>query len=322
MSKILPFTDYYINCYLNNMFTLLVAMNESYRLFAYENNYTYKIERDLNSGKNTFAIGYLLDTYLEAYNLVFEKKANANNINDFLYYKIPPLGEIVDLDAFLSNNCLDKDEILFVSVDLFYLIKGSPLYHTEHKSHYTLLCDFGEENCNILDEGLWGYGENTIQLNDLLLAFSKSSLRPSCYYHKIKKLSKFYDLNMQKIIENADRIIKDIQKIDVLCGEILEGQGYFMLVSTINKIINRHIGNSYLFNALHTEKNLPAFLCNEFCEKVKELSHKWALQKNIIMKQYSKCRNINYDEITTNMKSLLYLEMAMWQKFIEAMGDR
>lgn len=316
-----PFIDYYMNCYLNNLFSILITIDESYRLYAYENNYSYNIIHAENSDSSCFLLfEYLLEIYLKTYNTIFGKNITISNINDFLHYNIQPLGIEYSLntsDNFLYdiNQLLNDGYIFFMGVDLYFLIPQSPLYYKTHKNHYTIISSYEKNTYAVFDEGPFGYNKHHINDCQLTAAINNSTMNPKCFFFKIPKTVSPYIIDMNKIYNNAQRIIKEIKLIDY-DWFYRSKNNLIQYIENINKIVCRQQGNCLLFQYLFEKSLIKKTIANELIDDAKQLGHKWAIIKNYTIKINILNRIIENKKFKEDMISLLKEEISLWEKFL------
>lgn len=322
--NLIPFKDYYMNCYLNNLMTLLIHNDESYRLFSYENNYYYFLKEVTHSNEtcgkiNTFlSIEYVMEPYLEIYNYLFEKDIIAIESMDF-----PPLGTteylVNNVKQFLSEaeKLIKEDYILFIGADLFYLIPNSPVYHKIHRYHYTMMYEYNENLFMIMDEGPSGYDIQSVRKEQFEAAINNSKLIPKCFIYKNNtKDNKIphYTFNIERIIKNAKRICNEIACIS---SEALNIKSYEDIhIESLHRIMNRQYGNMLLFKSLSENNLLENSKAVLLYSKTFELYNRWLLFKNAIIKanMIKKMPDINLIEyILQQLKE----EHTIWKNFLE-----
>ena len=188
-----PLSNIWMNCYLNNMYSLILSEEPSYYDLLLENDYTYAF-----LGR----VGWYKCLTLSKHK-VYEicKKLNI--------WEMLAEGDIIEE---IAQHIIDGCAVM-ATVDLYEWLPLGLDYHKRHLLHDTMIGGFdsGEQLLYVFDDDINGYAEHTVSYNTFLGAYSSHTL-------KIVKLPKNFDpykLEVNTLKENAEFLV---HRIDSLCA--------------------------------------------------------------------------------------------------------
>ena len=329
-----PFSYFWLNCQLNNVFSVLVSVEPSYRFAAFLNDYSYNINKLPIGNHSTVRFLDLnykdgLKKYIQDV-LIYKKDILSNQDSPWskvvsiekYYFKSPDrfLEEIQDL--------LKNGQSISVGVNLYYWVMGSIAYEKYHYNHYSLITGYNEEKheYHTFDDDLFGYKLHMIPEERLCTAFSKSDLKePPAFLINVFDNVRPYKLTINDVLNCADTIRKNIASIDIdnlWDVDALEKdfcEAIDNCVINANRVVNRHIGNKFLFESLYTlgivkDKNS----IDKYMKIEDELIEGWIEVKNVIaMCKYSGKNILSIEKIDGLDKKLLRKEINIWTQVLE-----
>ncbi|MGE5558161.1 MAG: hypothetical protein ACM3WV_06050 [Bacillota bacterium] len=315
-----PFSDYWMDCRLNNIFSVIISRESSYKAAAYMNNYSYL----KHTGDYEKIIYFnLMDVkYLHA----FEK-----TIEECILRYEPYL---MSRDENITKQLIEpikKYKHVFLNVDLFYWIPGNLTYGHSHCDHYSLITgyDDNKKEYRAFDDDVKGYGLHLVPEERLIKAFLNSKYKdPPAFILYLRDEFQEYRLNISQVCRNAGRLIDELAAFDVTgmwevregCDEMKKPEAYqgvmTAYITGATKIMNRQIGNKLLFKYLFSLKHLKECHLTRLVNYADSLAKEWQKIKNILIraKLSSKVCNLNY--LRQHAFHLLSTEEAMWRDFL------
>lgn len=306
-----PYDEHYMNCYLNNLYSIACSYDKNYKLLSYKNDFHYSIIKNENKCKLHF--DYTNDFYLSIYNAIYNS-AHGQQLDIF---KIP-LGEkkeinlqtFKDVPSWLLNN-----QILFIIIDLFNFNNKNIFYNKIHREHFLLIIgyDQNKKEFMVLDNGNKGYGVYNIAYSNLYSLIDKDT--PHGYVLDISKVKLFNqaEINNDDIKNNANRLINETIFI---VNEISETSfprdysEYCELLIFVQRCFNRHISNKYLLEHLNTDKNIA--LNKLLFDINKKLISNWYNIRARMLKNTLAETEIQYEKIFQKLKLMFEDEIAFW----------
>lgn len=316
--NIQPFDDFWINCWVNGVFSIVNSIEPSFYKAVCMNDYYYKMLT--NHRDKTFvhpSVEYYKERY-EAYG------ALPDSCVESLFFK--------DEDNFLSEvkERLLINQVVLVMVDLFNWIPKSFTYHRYHWHHYSMVTGFDEEKrvFYVFEDDLDGFNMHEVTEDTFIDAFKNSAyyLYPSADFSPAKvinipdKISP-YKIDLQLIIKNAVRLKNEISDIDVSklwnMGEDSALESYIdFALPGINIISNRHKANGTLFKLLGTESMVDSELSEQFVYLAREIEEGWEKFKKLLGKSQLK-KQIDIVKIQGICGELFKKELNMWDFFTQ-----
>ena len=184
MEKILPFDEFWYDCFVNSKVSYLNAINGTYHNIMYVNDYEYSHYKFEGTGDNYFAI-----KFLESEN---SKKflSNLRIIEGHYKSKYFFMSEIQEM--------VIKGIILCPKVDLSIWNKWGKGYQNWKSYHYTMLIGYDREKENYMALEDDKYGKY------IIINQSKDDLEES-----IKSIQKWHDIGADYWVYDCDEIIPD-----------------------------------------------------------------------------------------------------------------
>jgi len=287
-----PYTEHYMNCYLNNLYSIACSCDNNYKLLSYQNEFSYAII------KNKLHFDYTDDFYLLIYNAIY--KLNHNQKFDILKF---PLGEKKKVDLKLLKDIpeyIESKQILFIMTDLFKFNNGNVFYSKIHREHYLLILGYNQDTNEfvVLDDGNKGYGIYNIEYNNFFLLIDQNTA--DGYVMDVSKiiLPNKTELNHANIKNNANRLINEIKYIihelfQIPCPTNYSEYCDFLIF--VQRCFNRHISNKCLLGHLNSDNNIA--LGESLFDINKKLTSNWYNIRARMLKNTLAGEKIQYDEI-------------------------
>lgn len=308
-----PFKEYWLNCSYNAIFSLLTSVEPSYRLAAFQNDYSYKISEDRESIKTIFNF------------LALQPMIEFKNEMNVLFCSSQPINFKYDKNyCDLLKELIRNKELVQVGVDLFYWIPDSICWNKHHWSHYSLIDGFDDEKkvFYVLDENINGFDIHEIPEERFLIAIHSSPIEPHGYKNRLFDNIPPYKFSIENVINNAKRLRDGLRtiKFDPLwkLKDDDYNKGYMMDLFSMHlfQIMNRHIANRFLFQAVQKEVHgtvIPDSI-EQYCQ---DLYNGWKTLRNILVKMYfSDGRDLIIIDINERCKNLFLKEFEMWDTFL------
>ncbi|BCJ93737.1 hypothetical protein acsn021_13060 [Anaerocolumna cellulosilytica] len=301
---LVPFTDHWINCEINDNLTVLTSLNSSYRLIPLLNDYMYQMAGDLG-WITSLDIKYSREllSRLE----ILHKKNSTFTEQDYMK----------DIKA-----CIDQGRVINVVVDLYDWIPESLMYQRYHMSHYSLIAGYDDEEkiFTIYDDDANGYKQHIIPYERFQKAVWRENgiqIREICLPEHLED----YTLPVSKVIAFATRIKNDITYLTYMThffNEIDEMLIHYL--SMLSKITNRQKANQQLFSYLAEQKVVRLEVGEELVRLALQLQNQWQTVKSLFIKSMiSDCRP-DYKRINTLSYENLLLEHKLWNIFSKAVN--
>lgn len=308
-----PFTEFWVDCKCNLIYSILTTLDDSNKMYAYINSYSYSILKKQSKGNEPF-LNLELNFEQNLFDYIFINKNYLSARSNENY-----LDQLKDL--------VKQKKYVLIGVDLFYWIPNSICWNKHHWYHYSFLNGFDDytKDYFVLDENMKGYSEFIIPESRLNTAMQESTIK-----HDIK----FYDINqniskpiigVDDLVKNSENIVKSINEINDdfwLMSEFDYDICYFQDLNAMNlfKIENRHKANYSLFSELHKMGLLNGNTSLELQSICLELIYKWQLSKSQLIKSYyGKNRTEKILKLNRNIRGLLNLEKSMWEKLVSSL---
>ncbi len=333
LSEIKPFDEFWLNCSINNIISILFSYEPSYKYFMYSNDYCYNSSYiGTHNGEIYNANFVRLD--------FFKNKPITNSESEFInslgFIKLEKCN-YKDTFYFLEeiNELLKKRKIIAPLVDLYYWNKNGYSWNNNHKWHYTLLTGYSSERKEyfaIEDDAYQNYGIITESESTLISSIQSNWHKPkdSTDYLKytLPKSIPKYVLPLYEVKNNIQKIITSINQIDYDNLFIFENsedgiknyfwlQPYFMI-----QIINRQNANIALLKRLYQKKCLDNnSLNNSLCE-ITNIINIWKEIRSIVIKvgylNMNSFGNKYYSKLRLLIQQALEKELYMWKSIEDA----
>lgn len=298
--KVRPFADFWINCYVNDVLSILTTIEPSYKKLSFINSYNYTItgisswwrELDINPSKylwDRLSIGESINIYLKQENIIDE-----------------------------IRNKIDNNRYILVLVDLYYWLKNSLNWNNNHYHHYVLITGYDDDKKMIysISDNIGGYSENEIPYERFIKAlvffdnehhgkeFILPDNIPAFQYC-------FYD-----IFDFARKINEDIKKASYMRLWILPQDVNISLVYfKVTRIADRQKGNEKLFGQLYEDGFITSKLCVSLSEMSRSLYNMWSKLKGILIRAHMKNNDIDLEKLNILSRNALKTEYDMWDAF-------
>lgn len=316
MTNIQPFNDYFCNCYINAIVSILSYYDESYKVAAYMNSY-----------KPVF--GWYNDQYFpyvgenDNFKLSFEKWFE---MGKFDFQK-----ENNDLEV--VKKAIREKKYIFVYVDLYHWDKTGSIYGIEHLPHPSLIVGYDDVK-NIfyaLEDDLscsvhYYVHEYTSEQFKEAIASNREYCKSmnDCEYkiltlnHKIEPFA----LSIDEVKENAKVLIDTMQgerftSFSVHNDDLVNANIIDEYIRVHTRYTNRSIANKFLFQELNKRNYITneqrEELCNDCDRILYEIDNvKMMLFKGKVTKQY-----VTPGAVEEKWKCGFKVEVDMWKRFLK-----
>lgn len=315
-----PYNEHYMNCYLNNLFSIIVTQNPEKKTSSYINAYNYSIVKTLDNF-NYLQLDYTDNFYSSVYEKIFKKKCKSpfNIFNQ-------PLGTELKNTYKNIDNILGviKNNIVFMVVDLFFFDNGNIFFSKIHREHILMVVDWNPETktFTIIDDGNKGYGYysiNYITMSTLIKHCKKAYCFKKDYIkYDTEKKNKKKIIDYKEIQYNSKRICNQIKSIDDSFYKLNFPKNYSelcQLLIFIQRCYNRQICNNLLLNN-YIDNILDDSICKDFfTEKNKVLKSNWYNLRAIILRNIATNKTIEFETIFNNILLYLKKELEFWEQF-------
>ncbi|MFD0587193.1 hypothetical protein ACFQZE_04170 [Paenibacillus sp. GCM10027627] len=319
--QIKPFNEFWMNCALNQAYSIATSLEPSYKYGAYLNNYYYHHW----FGGDEFQYFYhtmQTDFFDERKGTVVENFPLCSIIKELkpFYFKDPDhcKEEIVSM--------LREGKRFSLNVDLYYWIPGSVAYKSYHWNHYSLFTGYNEETdeFRVLEDDLNGYEEHTVPLARFEKAFFSSNSmidsekkQPHGYEYIFHSTIPPYRLEMDDVQRNAARLAKELRALVIFPEwNITIGKSELQYYTTysligIHIIINRHHANERLVESLRLFDYISDREQAELLEQIRAVKAGWSGIRDLF---YTAPRKGQFDqaESCAAIYSLWNLEADFW----------
>ncbi len=256
-----PFNEFWMNCMLNQAFSIAVSEEPSYRDAAYLNIYRYypwEAATDKDFRYPTIDTLYYMDD------------PSRFPLSQVIRYIEPRHFRNKEMVLEEIRSILDEGRNLSVNVDLYDWLPGSMAWKKFHWYHYSLFNGYDKERgvFYVIDDTLAGYEEHEIPEERLLKAYGNSEYNvnseyqgPAFYVYNLQEKVQPYELRLVEVLENAERLVRELAEFSTegmwnvdFDPEKKQAHLTYGLVG-VNIICNRHIANMSLLSSLR-KKNL------------------------------------------------------------------
>jgi hypothetical protein len=314
-----PFKEYWINCYLNTLYSVLISREPSYRFAPFLNNYTYQIYE-----KETPA-----QTKVNTLRLISAKDMPQKIGRKFKYRQKPiSFRNNFHFVEYLQG-LVREGKLVSVGVDLFYWIPNSVCWNKHHWDHYSLLNGFDDERkvFYVFDENILGYDEYEIPEERLRQAIQNSPVEPHGYLTQISNIRPF-KFSLRDVVTYADELARELSIMNVSSLWLLSEEDFAarhmcdLFAMNIYQVVYRHKANQLLFEILQTENMVPnPEIMEEFIKYSRELQNGWNYVKGKFIQTYvvnDKVQSIR--ELNQKCNYLFSKECEMWSRFRDRCG--
>ena len=303
-----PYTEYWMNCVLSLMVSLVSSYSPQCADAAVMNHYEY-----INFGNSIWwkllEVQYSPDFYKELSSRI----------------ELRPLDKIEEDELVpMIKSYVDSDRLLMLTTDAYHLIKNSLHYHSTHMPHGWLFNGYDDQTGSfyIFSDNIGGFGENEVTAQDFELAIIPETYTQA--YELVLDRREFaYRLTLDEVRTNAAKINKSIAKLSD-CNfwkchsvEYTEDRCFDM-----SKLIGRQHANAVLFARLCECGLIDEALRREMTERSGALELGWSSVRGIFLKRHIKGRVPDYAALSKKAWDLLCREYDMWTYFLEMTENR
>jgi len=281
-----PFNEFWMNCMLNQAFSIAVSEEPSYREAAYLNIYRYypwEAATDKDFRYPTIDTLYYLDNPAKF------------PLSQVIRYIEP--GHFRSKDTVLEEikDMLKGGRNMSLNVDLYDWLPGSMAWKKFHWYHYSLFNGYDEERGTfyVIDDTLAGYEEHEVPSERLLKAYGNAEynvnpnyMGPAYYVYNLQDRIQPYELKLSEVVDNAERLVNEIGAFSIegmwnVDSDPEKKQAHlaYGLVG-VNIICNRHIANTSLLRSLKEKNLIDGPLHRSLSEQLDEVRGGWDLVKD------------------------------------------
>lgn len=322
-----PFTDIYINCFMNGIFSILTSVDKEYQKLTCINDYEYAIVEcgdDENKSEKALRVRYQLKSYARAYFHLFQKELPCSTLEEFFHSEIP-MGEPYMLksgDAAIVElkQLLDQGNFIYIATDLYYLVKSNIMYYQKnHLSHYTLLTGYDDkgEQFYVFENGAKGYNRYAVDQQQILDAIKYAKQKIKCYYFHIPQQILIPNICIEDIKKNAESIIASLEQLGRekdLWTFPMGDAAYRINAENASAIMYRHKANRILFQNCIPYIDKDVFI--KLTADCDSLIKNWEWMKNMLLKAYFSKNKSIYSMLCLKRQKLFEMEINMWKLLI------
>lgn len=311
-SLIKAYNEHYMNCYLNNLFSIVCSKNSELKLLSYNNDFNYTIQS--HNKFRYLQFDYSDNFYLLIYKLIFGNNA----FTQFDIFSLP-LGvesKVKSENLNEINMHLSNGNVVFLLIDLYDLNNGNIFYKKMHRNHYLLIIgyDYISKEYITLDEGNKGYCEYRICIDDIKILMNNAEKK--VYYCTLSSIGNCLPkdiVSIEKIKNNAIRIKNQLMFIldsfSILTKPVNYNEYCYLLIF-IQRCFNRHVSNKHLIN--HIRKEIITNTLEKIIEQNRVLISGWYNLRARLLKNSALGLEMPYELIFDKMKKLIYDEIIFW----------
>lgn len=310
--EIKPFNEFWINCESTMLHSLLITLDEKYRILAYINNYCYEHLRFPTPNHKWVDEVRVKTEISEMFQLVL-KNGRKMCWNDYF-------SALEDIKNFLRQG-----KIVMVGVDLYYWIPLNMCYKKHHVDHYAIINGFDEDRdiFFVMDTDNVKYKEFELSAENVANAIAHCDLYFDALVYDLCDKNEL-ELNMvgkKELIWRAKKIIKSLRPLIQKYFWLMEKEDYEsgfyrdMCVMYIVQINCRMKANRLLFDYLINESEITDLVSVR--EESYRLEMNWVNIKNKVSKAYfMENPVVEMAKLGEQMMGMFEREKQMWKEFI------
>lgn len=290
--SIKPLRQIWMNCYLNNMYSLILSAEQSYYDLLLENDYNYAFLGRVGWYKSLTLCGYKVYDVCKMLNICEIQAGD-------------------DIICAIAESIIN-DNAVMATVDLYEWLPLGLDHHKRHILHDTMIVGFNndEQLLYVFDDDINGYGEHTVSYNTFLSAYRSQTLT----LVKLPKHIEPYKIEVSNIKNNANFLVS---RIDSLCATSIWNifERYDMLndiIIEMTKIHSRSKLNSILVERVFGNRNE--------CLRLKQLADQtvkiWEQVKAIVIKCQISGGVFDFKKINYLSLRALEFERNFWEDLI------
>lgn len=297
---ITPLSNVWLNCYLNNMLSIILSIDPSNNYIACENNYTYDFIGQCGWYK-CLSINY-------------------NNIYKFCKrLKCDYVGiDFSDALNIIKNN-IDNNFAILATVDLYNWLPNNVNFHKRHANHDTLIIgyDDSKKKMYVFDDDVNGYREHTVTYECFMSSLVISNLKRVSINQAIPVVKH----NIEKIKLNTDLLISSISSICYASmWNVYENYDMMMdLITEMTKIIYRQKLNKQFFEYAFKNGWINDSDVITFFEKIDEIVSDWEKIKFLTLKSCVQNDKFDYMKINNMSFNVMKFEYNLWKSFKDSL---
>lgn len=307
--NIVPFREFWADCYSTAIYSILVSKTSIDKLFVYNNNYQYKKTRiDFDDGNILWSIKSQMDMS----HITERVLKNISSIN-FLEEEEPIL---------VLKSLLYQQKVVFLGVDIYHWIEDNFNWHRNHFNHYSLINGFNEKTgfFYVLETGAKGYKEYEISEKELLNAMKGFTGKNSMIAEVNNDNTEYASYSKKEFVENARNIINSIDEIiemqDVfLVEDDSVKERYWTVLDHVQihlyEMESRQRANGLLISNFSVDNNK-----NIYVNKFDRLEKKYDNLKNLVLKSNVGRKYISLFDLKSEIIKTLEKEKEIWQDII------
>ena len=310
--EIKPFNEFWINCESTMLHSLLITLDERFRIFAYVNNYTYEVLHFPAPSGRWVDETRIRTEISDLFQVVLKNKREIRWSN---YDKV-----VEDIKRFLRQG-----KVVMAGVDLFYWIPLNMCYHKYHMDHYAIINGFDEEKniFFVMDTDNVKYREFELSAEIVVQAIAHCDLYADALVYDLcdKDELEPYMFDQKELIWRAKRIIKSLRHLTKKYFWLMEEEDYKsgfyrdICVMYILQINCRMKANRLLFDYLIEKQEIDELVTVR--EECYRLEMNWVNIKNKVSKAYFEENPVaEMAKLGERMMEQFADERKMWKGFI------
>lgn len=310
--EIKPFNEFWINCECTMLHSMLITLDEKYRILAYVNNYTYEVLHfPTPSGKWVDEVR-IRPEIAELFQAVFK------NRKDMRWGNYDKAAEDI-------RESLKQGKIVLAGVDLYYWIPLNMCYHKHHVDHYAIINGFNEDKniFYVMDTDNVKYREFEMPVEHVMEAIAHCDLPYDAFLYDLceKRELETYLFDDKELIWRAKRLYKNLRPLPKkyfwLMNEEDYKSGFYrdMCVMYILQINCRMKANRLLFDYLIQKQNRSHLI--SIRDESYRLEMNWVTIKNKVSKAYFAENSVaEMKQLGEQMMTQFEDERRMWKRFM------
>lgn len=323
VNKLEPYKEYWMNCHLNALLSIITSVNKTYRVAPLMNNYKYKIEPYELGITNVvpYKLSFEKDIYVE-YGKYFEK---FSNILDKDFFKIHVKYNTKESVLHYIKQNIQFNNYFLLSVGLNKWINPLMSFADDGLAHYTLIEGYNskDKTFSVIDDDDNGYGKKIVPEDLLFKALIFSEEAPTLISFNLNVEIKDFKLNLKEINKNAIQLITQLDAIDTsgffgACHNELNTPFYreylAYSIGGVTSIRDRQYANILLLKHLNSYKEID--LTNVII-LVEEIYSKWKKFRDLLFKDYFRDQpKVTKDISKEFFDEVFKLERQMWESLL------
>ncbi|HEX3047358.1 MAG TPA: hypothetical protein VHY08_21585 [Bacillota bacterium] len=310
-----PFSEFWMNCFLNSEISILTSREPSFKYAAYLNDYRYMVaETKTNSPKK---VQFVMVAFM---NVVSHKYLDpCFSFTPFLFPdKNSGLEKIKEL--------VKQEKMIAVGVDLFYWIPNSFCYQKYHWDHYSVIIGMDEKRkvFYVLDDNLQGFNCFEVPEERFCQAFGSLSINPAAFILDIAPDLKKFELNLTEVLFFAEKLSQELRNFDAESllnfnhPDIPSEVWFDLFVKYVYQVVSRQTANILLFQALYDQNQIrDSKFISEKKQQANALKMDWRNLEQMIVKYYRLSPDkLEPGQLYERCDDLFQRELEMWNQML------